>query len=220
MRLYLIPVKRVCNSDCVFCFMKQKVVNNLPEFINIENLEKVVQNLHYDEVEITGGGEPTLHKKINDIIQTVKKSNVKIKLYTNGFKLVDLKNVDELNISRISHISEVNTLFYKSNSQNDLIDTLKFYRDKVKFIRLQTILIKGGTDTEEKFLEMIEKTENLIDCYMYRTLFTKCDLQKDLFVEFNVNHKKAVKDLTLDNYTRKLLFINTDCVCHKEFRYD
>lgn len=220
MRAYIIPVKRVCNSNCSFCFMKEKKINDNPDFMELSKLRQVIQNIEYDEVEITGGGEPTLHPQINGIISAVKKPNTKIKLYTNGFKLCPLEQVDELNISRVSEDSDINNLFYRSKSQNDILDVLKYYRPLVKTIRMQTILLNGAIDTQEKALKFIEKLEKYVDVFMFRTLFSKCSLEKDNFMDFAINHKKAVMDKTLDTYDRLLYFIDTNCNISKEFKYD
>lgn len=225
MRLYIIPVKKVCNASCSFCYMKEKPVTNLPEFIDINKLKIVLLSItdNIDEVEITGGGEPTLHKNIIEIVDLIRDIFPKtyIKMYSNGIILKKFNNLNELNLSRIHYNTDLNnkTMCIKVKN-NELIDILTFYRPIVDKIRIQTILYKNLIDSSEKALEYINKYESLVDVFMFRTLFPKCSLDKQNYVHyFEINHPKVKIDKTLDNYDRKLLFINSNCDIFDTFQY-
>lgn len=202
--------------------MKEKPIDkSKPKIINPDQLQKIITPIwqNFEEIEITGGGEPILHPKINDIINLFKGKYRKI--YTNGFLLKNLPEFEEVNISRVHWDSSINKAFYRYPFQNDLNDVISHYRQFAKKIRIQTILIKGALDTKEKIMEFIEKYEDKVDTFMFRTLFPKCNLEKDKFVPYpkDLNHPKIKIDTTLDSYERPLFFINTDCVVHKTFKY-
>jgi len=222
-RLYLIPVRDACNSNCSFCYMKAKKQDiSKPQFIDPNKLEHIVDEIIADikEVEITGGGEPLLHPNISDIINIFIKRGIYTKLYTNGFLLKDTPKIDEVNISRVHWDSDINKRFYRSHNQNELNQVLDHYTKLSGKIRMQTILLKGAIDSEDKALEFIKKHEDKVTTFMFRTLFRSCPLEQQNSVRyFSINHPKAKLDFTLDSYDRKLYFLNTDCQLLDYFDY-
>ena len=222
-RLYLIPVREICNASCSFCYMKEKEINTaIPQFIDISNLEEIVDEIRSEikEVEITGGGEPLLHKEIGKIIELFKSRKIYTKMYTNGFLLKEIPKVDEINISRVHWNSEINNKFYQSSQQNDLDDVLTHYQKFSNKIRMQTILLKDAIDSKEKALQFIRKYEDKVDVFMFRTLFNSCSLDKENFIPyFDLNHPKVKIDKTLDNYSQNLYFLNTSGRLQEKFDY-
>jgi molybdenum cofactor biosynthesis enzyme MoaA len=202
--------------------MKERAPNKtIPPFIPIGKLKRKIQPIleNFDEVEITGGGEPVLHPQIQEILNIFK--NKYIKMYTNGFSFKPIPKIDEINISRVHWDSNINKAFYRSDMQNDLEDVIRYYKKYAKKIRIQTILLKGAIDTREKILEFVSKFEKDVDTFMFRTLFPSCNLEKDRFVDYpeDINHPKVKLDTTLDNYDRDLYFVNTDCEIYNKFIY-
>lgn len=220
MRLYIVPVRDYCNSSCLYCYMKEKDVDKTkPQFVNINNLQKSFSSIEdkLTEVEITGGGEPLLHPNIKQILEISKDKYTK--LYTNGFLLKDIC-VDEINISRVHPDPKINQIYNPSKMQNILENVLSHYRSRAKKIRLQTILLKGAIDSEEKALEFIKQYEHLVDVFMFRTLFPSSNFIRDKFVPyFPINHPKVKIDKTLDTYDKELFFIGTDSIVHDKFIY-
>ncbi|MBT4375898.1 hypothetical protein HOD29_00785 [archaeon] len=191
-----------------------------PQRINVNQLEQTLYSIkdNFNEVEITGGGDPLIHLQINEIVNLFRDKYTK--LYTNGFLLKPISNLDELNISRVHWNSKINNQFYKSNFHNDLEKVLDFYHPLVDKIRIQTILLKGAIDSKEKLEEFVSKYENKVDEFMFRTLFKSCSLEQDKSISyFDFKHPKVTFDKTLDNYNRKLYFIGTDCIIHNKFQY-
>lgn len=220
-RLYLVPVKDLCNASCSFCYMKEKDKDlSRPNFISVKELSKSLKSIDnkFDEVEITGGGDPILHPEINKIINLFPDKYSK--MYTNGFKLKEIDNLNEINISRVHPDSKINNKFYNSRVHNELDKVLDFYRSRVDKIRMQTILLRGAIDSEDKALEFILKYEDRVDEFMFRTLFSKCSLEKENFVSyFSINHPKARLDKTLDDYSRDLFFVDTTSKIYNDFKY-
>lgn len=224
-RLYVIPVKKKCNASCSFCYMKDKKDNGLQEYLSVDKLNNLLLKNNLDRItsiELTGGGEPTLHPEIQTIINLLKNKlpKAKIKMYTNGIKPINIVGINELNISRVHWDSTINNPIMGYKNGADLGDVLSHYRSLVDKIRTQTILLKGVIDSEAKALEFISKYETLVDVFMFRTLFTKCNRDKEKFVEFSINHPKVKIDKTLDNYERDLLFINSNCDVFNTFQYE
>jgi wyosine [tRNA(Phe)-imidazoG37] synthetase (radical SAM superfamily) len=221
--MYVTPVKDICNANCTFCYMHERKRNKTrPQFIDVTSLDLLVESLksRISEVELTGGGDPSLHPDINGVINVFGSRQIYTKMYTNGFLLKDIPFIDEINISRAHWDSQINNKFYRSTAQNNLEDTLKHYRPMAGKVRIQTILLQGAIDSQEKILEFVSKYESLVDVFMFKTLFPKCSLEKDKFVPYlDLTHPKIKFDSTLDNYDRPLFFVNTDCVAQEKFDY-
>ncbi len=222
-RLYLVPVREVCNADCTFCYMNEKAVDEQkPQFIR---LEKLVENIapfegRFNQVEITGGGEPTLHQKLPEILRLFE--GTYRKMYTNGFSLRDLPSFEEVNISRVHGDSQINNRFYRSKSQNDLGLAIDHYRKITEKVRVQTVLLRGAIDSREKLLDFVTRYEERVDVFMFRMLFPKCSLEKAKMVTYEevfIEHPKVVFDKTLDDYSRPLYFIGTDGKVHETFQF-
>lgn len=222
-RLYLVPVREACNANCTFCYMDEKAIDyKKPQLIPLEKLAEVVADIKgkFNEVEITGGGDPTLHPKLPKILSLFE--GTYRKMYTNGFYLRELPPFEEVNLSRVHWDSEINNTFYRSRWQNDIGEAIKHYRDLTQKIRIQTVLIKGAIDTKEKLLEFVSRYEDAVDIFMFRTLFPKCSLEKDKIVSYEgvfVEHPKVIFDKTLDDYSRSLFFIGTDCKVYNTFQF-
>lgn len=86
---------------CSYCITKTEFPekSSFPEFLTFENFLKSFNKIdeNIDEIEITGGGEPTLNVDFYDIIKHISayKNNRKIKLYTNASErsFIELKKI-------------------------------------------------------------------------------------------------------------------------------
>ena len=81
-----------CNHGCAFCSYRLVHGHNSEQFdakskISKERLDTLIQEL-IDEgvraVELTGGGEPTLHPELPNVIEKLSRAGVKTALVTNG----------------------------------------------------------------------------------------------------------------------------------------
>lgn len=81
MKLYVLPIGSACNANCPYCITKFRRMKNA--VLSIEELEKVLASSNYDKIEITGGGEPSLHPEIEQIVKICVKG-CPVNIYTNG----------------------------------------------------------------------------------------------------------------------------------------
>jgi len=195
-RCYVYPVKEVCNADCDFCFVKElksPVFLSQPEMLSLKALVAVAHNLNVHgitEVEITGGGEPMLHPRLQEVIDLVGRGR-KVKLYTNGMRLRPLSGIDELNISRCHWDTARNNEIYHTRRPTDLGDVLRYYRPLVGSIRVQVVLLRGYVDSPETMLEFVKRYGDMVDTFMFRTLFSKSNRLRHLYAEANLVHPKV-----------------------------
>lgn len=204
-------MKIVCNANCSWCVSKSNNKSKVPEklilnqdFINnFQKSLKILSQYDIKKLEFTGGGEPFLNQSLQEIIDYVSSffPLTYKKLYTNGFIHKEISGIDELNISRSHFDSILNNTVYRSPLQNDLKETISFFRPYFKTIRTCTVLQKGLIDTPEKALEMIEFLPE-VDQLVFRPLIPETLGHDHVKVDFDILHPKALKD-------------TIDCTCHK-----
>jgi len=140
MKIYLIPVESVCNGKCNFCITKsRKMVDS--EFIDLSKLKELDKFKNIQKIEITGGGEPSFHPKINEIINFCSKKWI-TSIYTNG-SFSPVKNYKiEICVSRIHY----------DNTINEQIMGVKYDFDKYKNfkVKLSLMLHKEGINSIDK----------------------------------------------------------------------
>ncbi len=105
MKVYVIPTEQACNGKCDFCISKfRRPISS--EFLDPTKLEKLEKFRNIDQIEITGGGEPCLNPRIDEIIEKCLKIS-KTRIYTNGTLNSKNKNI-EICISRIHYDDGIN----------------------------------------------------------------------------------------------------------------
>lgn len=229
MRLYIHPTKNICNANCKFCITKDqfkynKKFNTLPDFlipssIFAESLMKVKDRVR--EIEITGGGEPSMNIHLYTLIDIIRKGlpNVYIKIYTNGLNGLYFGDVDELNVSRV-HWDDGKNKEIMGIPELNLYNKLKTIKNCYFKTRLQIPLIKGYIDSPNSALEWVNKWEFCVDKFMFRELFNKCNKIKDLFVPMiDIKHDIIKLDTTGD-YCDLMPIIATDGKLYKNWNFE
>lgn len=210
-KLYILPMKFACNANCSWCLSKNNNKNAIKEKMTIDeefknNFKKYIpflKKLELTKLEFTGGGEPFLNENLQEIIDYISNEfpDTYKKLYTNGFLLKHINGIDEINISRSHWDSDLNKKIYRSKFQNDLKESVSFFKKDTKTIRTCTVLQKGLIDSEEKAIDMINKFPE-VTTFVFRPMTPDTKNHNESFVNFNINHPKAQKD-------------EIDCTCHK-----
>ncbi|KKN02486.1 hypothetical protein LCGC14_1117300 [marine sediment metagenome] len=93
LRVQLVPTNR-CNQRCQSCAYRLKDYTTSQTFKSTEEIpyEKLVQivsdckSLGVKAIEITGGGEPTVHPHFLDLCQLVLKADIDLGVVTNGVR--------------------------------------------------------------------------------------------------------------------------------------
>ncbi len=111
--LHIMPTER-CNLRCVFCSVAHRgEAGQLYPDLRLEQIKYVIDRLKplgLKSVVLSGGGDPTLYGKINELIKYLYNSRLQIGMITNG---IMLKKLYKDTITRLSWIRiSVNTLDY------------------------------------------------------------------------------------------------------------
>lgn len=111
--LELAPTNK-CNLDCVFCSVKNRDKTQEIPFEELVPVLEQFRDLGLKNVEITGGGEPTLYPQINELIEWIYwNTKWPIGLITNGTTLEELEGIIPRNLDRLEWLRiSLNSLDY------------------------------------------------------------------------------------------------------------
>jgi organic radical activating enzyme len=90
-----------CNLTCSFCCFANR---SMKEMLTVEQMKSAIDQfaaLGVLGMEFTGGGEPTLHPNLDEIISYAHDKGFKIGICTNGSKLKKIKNWNMLSWVRL-----------------------------------------------------------------------------------------------------------------------
>jgi len=103
--IQLIPTN-VCNLNCDFCLCSNRNRKLEIEFERLKFIMDIAVQIGCKAVTITGGGEPLLYSRINELISYLHDElNVQVGMVSNGtmFDRLDLKTFKKIKWLRISH---------------------------------------------------------------------------------------------------------------------
>ncbi len=83
-----------CNLTCSFCCFANRAMK---EMLTVDQMKKAIDSfrtLGATGIEFTGGGEPTLHPKLDEVVRYAHDVGFKIGICTNGSKLEKIKTWD------------------------------------------------------------------------------------------------------------------------------
>ena len=151
-------ITRKCNYDCYFCH-GEGVEKNAKEEFNSDDYEYLVdfckRKYGWNTVTITGG-EPLVRNDILDIVQKIKKLDVKTTIVSNG-ELIDrnmscFNEIDRLNVSIHSMNEDTyDSIIQRKNKLSKVIHNLSQLRNLNKKIdiRINMTIVRGQNDEIE-----------------------------------------------------------------------
>jgi MoaA/NifB/PqqE/SkfB family radical SAM enzyme len=208
-KCYIIPVQKACNLNCRFCSTKFYNYSSNHEFLQInEDFYKNIQTLKglgINYFEITGGGEPFLNTRLQDMIDILRNefSGAYIKLYTNGRIHKAVKGIDELDISVVHWDSDIINDICRYKDETPMPRHLEYFREQGDYIiRISVPMFKEGIATREDALELIKRTNLYADKYVFRPMN-----------EFTPDREEIASDFSLDMDNVE---VDTDfCCCNR-----
>jgi len=166
-KLYVIPVESACNAQCPYCVNQFRKLGN--SLLSIGDLESCLKNIEsLDAIEITGGGEPTLHPKIEEIV-SICANKARTQMYSNGERVNTLspeilRKLNPLCISRAHYDSDKNKEIMDVNYSDDL-----FF--KGLDLKLSAVLFKGAVDSVQEVEHYISWAKGKAQKVVFRQLF-------------------------------------------------
>ncbi len=156
-----------CNLRCSYCDTKYALENNLGEELSIERIIEEVDKIGFKNITITGG-EPLIHKDIDELISKLLNKGYNINIETNGS--IDIKNYLGKCLITMDYKCP-SSLMEKSMNLSNLEKLTE--NDVLKFV-----INEGDFNTVKKILKKYD-----LKCYVYLSpIFGDIDLKK--IVEF------------------------------------
>lgn len=173
----LVPFK-TCSYDCIYCQLGRTTVKTLErkEYVSVGEVlseleRKLAEGVTPDYVTLSGSGEPTLHSRLGELIEGVKRlTRIPLAVLTNGSLLWNCevrRDLAQADVVIPSLDAGDETLFryvnrpHSSLSFDQMVDGLRVFRREFKRqIWLEVLLLGGvtGIQTEaEKIARLAEE---------------------------------------------------------------
>lgn len=156
-----------CNLRCSYCDTKYALENNLGEELSVDRITEEVDKIGFKNITITGG-EPLIHKDIDELILKLLNKGYNINIETNGS--IDIKNYLGKCLITMDYKCP-SSLMEKSMNLSNLEKLTE--NDVLKFV-----INEKDFNTVKKILKKYD-----LNCYVYLSpIFGDIDLKK--IVEF------------------------------------
>lgn len=209
-------ITRKCNYDCYFCH-GEGVEKNAKEEFNSDDYEYLVdfckRKYGWNTVTITGG-EPLVRNDILDIVQKIKKLDVKTTIVSNG-ELIDrnmscFNEIDRLNVSIHSMNEDTyDSIIQRKNKLSKVIHNLSQLRNLNKKIdiRINMTIVRGQNDDIENMKKIISLAKKVNASIKIIELFTD---KKEQIVPIYEIKKELIKlnFKVLEEYTHKIVLFD------------
>src|SRR3989344_492756 len=167
MKLYVLPVEKICNASCNFCITNFRETSN-KEFLDINCLVKILDDYSPNSIEITGGGEPLLHRNIGDIAN-ICIERARTQIYTNGVlyrRVEGVKGLEFLSVSRAHYKDSINERIMGVKYNIEDIFNLDIP------IKLSLLLLKSGISFKKEIVNYLDWAgKNNVKKVIVRQLF-------------------------------------------------
>lgn len=204
--------KNYCSFDCVFCPLGRTKVKTDMTFdfkeaeVLLDNLEKLLKNKDIDIIFINPDGEALAYSRVLDIINIIKKYNVRVKIISNGylFNRKEYKNIlnqcdeviGELAVTSEEHFQKIQRPIRGYTFEEYVSNMESFNKQyKGKFI-LDITILKNYSDSNEEvekfkeFIKRIKPDEILVqtpDKEKFKKAFGICESRlKDIENQLNL----------------------------------
>lgn len=155
-----IKITDYCPFGCEFCYMASNLKGKHADLIKVKKTLDLLSNIGVFEVAI-GGGEPTLHPNITEIIEYGHNLDLTINLTTYNKKIFNNKKILDQFLKR--KISSIGFSINKISDVDDLVNITNFIQNKLtpkNFFFVKDFIVAHiilGAHSYENFHQMIEK---------------------------------------------------------------
>lgn len=189
-------ITNVCNFKCEYCDARHEYNESKPiTFANAKYLIDCISKA--DDVNFSIlGGEPTLHKDLNQILEYSYSKVKELELYTNGS--TDLKKI---RCDLVKTVISIHPKFY-SKFKNKIINNILYLKEN-NF----NFVVKIMMENYENIKDIFNKISNLTECFPYNIYSPK----ENFFTEYKykdfINDKQIIcvddNKITFSEYIKK-----------------
>lgn len=163
-----IAITTCCNYQCFYCKEGGESISKEKETISLKNIKKIIDNA-YDvgikNFRITGG-EPTGVSYFSELIQYIMSfDNTKVRINTNGYKLLEHVHILEKYKQRIDIVFSVDSLsetlngvHFQKHLSEDVIKITKVLKEKEIPVRYNVVVTSlNKCEVEKLVLKAIDE---------------------------------------------------------------
>jgi len=194
MKAYVLAVEKACNAKCDWCITN--IRQSYGKLINIKVLKAQLKKLkNLERIEITGGGEPTLHPDLQDIVMECSKI-APVQLTTHGANYISPLThllLETLCLSRQHYDDKKNERLM--GIKYNFIEFLWTVKSKLK---ISVTLDKQGIGTINDVINYDSRTSSSkVEKIIFRQMFEPEGNEKyqKIYDERYVSSKEIVKQL-------------------------
>lgn len=149
-----------CQNNCDFCMFASHIKANRVHFPTkiYYDLLWNFKRMGVKAFTFTGGGEPLMHPKINEMIKAAAQMKMKIGLVTNGISLNKIDVVDKLEYVRVSLDAACAETYKKTKHTPhfyDILDNIKMLVDKnVTDVGISFVITEENKDEIDAFSDL------------------------------------------------------------------
>lgn len=193
-----------CNFKCPFC-QNSGLINNLDD--DTLEMDKVFSYLEKRKGILEGvvitGGEPTIHKDLKEFIKKIKDMGYKVKLDTNGYNPVMLKDLIDSNLLDYVAMDIKQTL-----AKYSMVSGVNINTDKI----MQSIKILEDSNVLHEFrTTVIKEYHTIFDILEINDMFKK---ETPYYIQ-NFRLSSNVMNKTLHGFTEDELIYMEDVLNKK-----
>jgi len=112
-----------CNLNCSFCSCSDRQQKDKLDFEELKAVLARMTNIGLQSVTISGGGEPCMYGKINELIEYMYKLRLKISLVSNGL-LLDRIKTESLGLLTWARISFDSSRAFDGKFEDSMMDAI------------------------------------------------------------------------------------------------
>lgn len=193
-KIAYLQLTRKCNQECRFC---SNPPNN--ELLDKESAAKIIHEYKkngFNGIVFTGG-EPTLYKDLDKLIQYSHQIGIESRIITNGQLISDIQYLEELIRSGLKHI-HISIHSYKPEIQNFLAGNNDSFKNIVKALQnchhyrlsvnVNTVINKYNSDHLDKTTEWLTAEFPFINHFVWNNLdhqMNRVELNPDVIATFH-----------------------------------
>jgi MoaA/NifB/PqqE/SkfB family radical SAM enzyme len=151
-------INYVCGIRCTHCFIGENLNSNIE--MHLEQIKIIVSDLKHRDVKCITllGGEPSLHKNINDVISFIIKNGMGVRVVSNGQKpfqkMIKSLNEDEKSKLKVCFSidgsnAEINNSIRGKNVFENLLDSIQLVQNNnIQYSGITSISKDNFSDVE------------------------------------------------------------------------
>lgn len=183
-----------CNLNCKNCFSTS--TRNSVE-MTLEQIRKILDaNKAFKKIDLMGG-EPLLHKDIEQIIEEIRKRNLHPSIYTNGIKLNELSE-DIMPIRACVSFHEIESENPSRKPLKPILHNLSEFAKKGNKLKLVFLMDRYNVDRALEIVDFVDKNMIFVDKLTIGLMRYENDYWND-------NHEGVLPFESYANHVQKLI---------------